>query len=522
MVILNKKKKKKEEKENLLPRPPVVVVIGHVDHGKTTLLDKIRKTTLAEKEVGGITQKIGAYETEIEKKDKKAQGKQKITFLDTPGHEAFSEMRKRGIKVADIAVLVVASDDGVQPQTIEAIRFAKSAGIPIIAAFNKTDKPEANVALVKKQLSEHEVLTEDWGGQTMGVEISAKTGKGIPELLDSILLLAEMEELKADYGVAGEGVILESKMDSKKGALATFLVKNGTLKIRDFVVAGKNFGKIKRMENFKGETVNIAVSSTPVIVSGMETLPNPGEAFKSFKDIEKAKTALKANLEILATEEKIKAEPALAVEKVFGLILKADTQGSLEAIKAIFSRFKPEEVTLKIFKAEIGAINENDIKDASATKSIIVGFNSFLSAGLIEFAKQKKVRIISGEIIYKLIDEAKELIVSLLPLKINKIITGKLRVIAIFKIIKEKEGSFEAVFGAKVTEGKILAGAKIDILRKSEPVGQGKVVELQLNKAAVKEVSEPNNAGIRYKGSAKIEMGDALETYTEEIIKPKI
>ncbi len=519
-MAIKKPKIKSANKEIFAPRPPIVAVIGHVDHGKTTLLDKIRKTVIAEKEAGGITQKIGAYEIEVEKKDKKLHGKQKITFLDTPGHEAFSEMRKRGIKVADIAVLVVAADDGVQMQTIEAINFAKSAKIPLIVAFNKTDKPEANVALVKKQLSEQGVLTEDWGGQTLGVEISAKTGKGIPELLESILLVAEMEELKADYEAEADGVILESKMDPKKGALATFLTKNGALKVRDFIVAGKNFGKIRRMENFKGEAVAIALPSVPVTVSGMETLPFPGEHFKSFKNIEEAKDALKANLEILTQEEKPK--PSSSTEKTFSIILKADSRGSLEAIKVVFSSLKPEGIDLKIFKAEIGEINENDIKDASATNSMIVGFNSFLPVSLTEFAKQKKAKIVSGEIIYKLAYEVKEQIASLLPPKIIKTVTGKLRVIALFRMIKEKEGSFESVFGAKVTEGKILAGSKIDIFREGKIIGEGRVIELQFNKAVTKEISEPNNAGIRYRGNVKIEMGDNLEAYTEEIIKQKI
>lgn len=525
-MVTKKKKIKNEDKEKLLPRPPIVAVIGHVDHGKTTLLDYIKKTNVAGREAGGITQKIGAYEAEAEKDE--TGKKEKLVFLDTPGHEAFSGMRKRGIKVADIAVLVVAADDGVQPQTIEAIKFAQEAGIPMLVAFNKTDRPEADVMKTKKQLSEHGVQTEDWGGQTIGVEISAKTGKGIKELLDSVLLVTEMEELKANPDEPASGVVLESKVDAKKGILATLLVKNGTLKLRDIVAAGKSFGKIKRMENFKGDSIKSAAPGTPVAVMGMETLPEPGETFRAFKtasEAEKARAAKAEEKREIAAPEPVSAaeitEEIKAPEKTLNIILKADSRGTLEATGLILSNVKIPGINLKVFRESVGDINENDIKEASATSSVIIGFNSKSPSALGEFADQKKVRIITSDIVYKLIEEVKELASSMLPPKIIKTATGKLQVIAVFKSKKGAGENFDSVFGAKVIDGKILKGSNIEIFRKGASIGKGKAIELQFNKQNAEEVGKPNNAGIHYRGNAKVELGDALEAYTEEIIKEK-
>ncbi len=519
MVI---KKKKTALKDSLLPRPPIVTVIGHVDHGKTTLLDKIRETNIAGGEAGGITQKIGAYEVVLKKNKKNT----RITFLDTPGHEAFSGMRQRGIKVADIAILVVAADDGVQPQTIEAIKFAAESQTPIVVAFNKVDRPEADVARTKKQLSDNGVITEDWGGEILSAEISAKSGLGIENLLESVLLLSEMTEMKFNPNIPATGIILESKADSKKGILATFLVKDGILKIRDIVASGMSLGRIKRMENFKGETIVSAAAGTPVVIMGMESLPRPGTSFQVFKDFAEAQK------EVVKNKEKEEVIPSLA-ETASGispdqdgiclnLILKADSQGTLEALEAILKNLKLETVKIKILKKGVGDINENDIKEANVISSTIIGFNASLPASLSEFSKHKKVKIISGSIVYKLIEDLKELAASLLPPKIIKTITGKLQVIALFKSKKVAGDNIEAVFGAKVIDGKIVNGAGVEIFRRGVSVGIGKVVELQLNKEVVKEVSKPNNAGIHYRGKSAVEMGDTLEAYTEEIIKQKI
>ncbi len=519
MVI---KKKKTAPKDNLLSRPPIVTVIGHVDHGKTTLLDKIRETNIAGGEAGGITQKIGAYEVVL-KKDKKDT---RITFLDTPGHEAFSGMRQRGVKVADIAILVVAADDGVQPQTVEAIRFATESQTPIVVAFNKVERPEADVARTKKQLSDQGVLTEDWGGQVLSAEISAKSGLGIENLLESVLLLSEMTEMKFNPDISARGIVLESKADSKKGILATFLVKDGTLKMRDIVASGTSVGRIKRMENFKGETVQSASAGTPVVIMGMESLPQPGMSFQVYKDLAEAQKNASDN------KEKEEVVPSLAETAseinpsqdgiCLNLILKADSQGTLEALETILKSLKIETVKIKILKKGVGDINENDIKEASVISSTVVGFNASLPASLDEFAKQKKVKIVSGTIVYKLIEELKELAASLLPPKIIKTVTGKLQVIALFKSKKIPGDNIEAVFGAKVIDGKILSGAGVEVFRRGASVGNGKVAELQLNKEAVKEVSKPNNAGIHYRGKSTVEMGDMLEAYMEEIIKQKI
>lgn len=532
-MVAKKTKTKALKENNAVLRPPVVVVIGHVDHGKTTLLDQIKKTNVAGKEAGGITQKIGAYEVEATKSDTGA--KERITFLDTPGHEAFSGMRRRGIRVADIAILVVAADDGVQPQTIEAIKFAQEAGIPMLVAFNKTDRPESDVTKTKKQLSEHGVQTEDWGGDTIGVEISAKTGKGISDLLDSVLLVAEMEELKTNPDEPASGVVLESKIDAKKGISATLLVKNGTLKIKDIVATEKSLGKIKMMEDFRGKAIRSAAPGTPTVVMGMESMPEPGQIFNVYKNIDEAKKVLK-----IKAEEKLSPAPEIipeeqgevpGIEKApaeqkgivrLRIILKADSQGTLEALETILSNIKIEGIDLKIVKKGVGNINENDVKDASVTSSAILGFNSEAPAAINEFAKQKKVKITTEKIVYKLIENIKETAASLLPPKIIKTTTGKLHVIALFKSKKTTGENFEAVFGAKVVDGKIVGGSNIEIFRNGVSVGKGKVVELQFNKEVVKEVTKPNNAGIHYKGNSKVEMADTLEAYTEEIVKQKI
>lgn len=556
-MVTKKTKTKQTKKDNLFPRPPIVVVLGHVDHGKTTLLDYIKKTNLAAKEVGGITQKIGAYEVEVEKTGKE---KARITFLDTPGHEAFSGMRKHGIKVADIAILVVAADDGVQPQTKEAIKFAQEASLPMIVAINKIDRPQADIAKTKSQLSEAGVLTEDWGGQTLSAEISAKSGQGVKELLEAVLLLTEMGDIKANPDDNATGIVLESKADPKKGILTTFLVKNGTLKLRDTVVSGVSIGKIKRMENFLGTSVTIAPPSTPVVIMGMENMPQPGEIFTAFKNPNDAKKAvLSARLEIaelerVEKEELEKNELMLAKEteaamaqiseaekseeksardgsalgrkeksaKPLNILLKADSKGTMEAIDSILTSLNFKEISLNITKKSVGDINENDVKEASIAKSVIIGFNSAVPVSVNDLAKQKKVKIITDTVVYKLIEEIKDLAASLLPPKIIKTTIGKLQVVAIFKTKKTVSDSFEIVFGAKVLDGKIINGANIEIFHNKISAGAGKVLELQFNKEVAKEVAKPNNAGIHYRGNAKVEMNDTIEAYTEENIKQKL
>lgn len=523
------------------PRPPVVVVIGHVDHGKTTLLDYIKKTNLASKEAGGITQKIGAYEIEIA--NEKGE-KTKATFLDTPGHEAFSGMRKHGIKVADIAILVVAADDGVQPQTKEAVEFAKEAKLPLIVALNKIDRPQADIIKTKNQLAEIGVLTEDWGGQTLCAEISAKNGQGIGDLLNSVLLIAEMSELTANPAEPATGIVLESKADPKKGILTTFLVKNGTLHLRDTVVSGISIGKIKRMENFLSQSISSAEPSTPAVVMGMETIPQPGDSFTVYKKASEAKQAVSRTiLEIAELEKAEKEELALkeaelasstatqTVEKTgnesktaktLNILLKADSQGTMNAIDSILKNLEFKEIKLNITKKSIGNVNENDVKEASATNSIVIGFNSTASNSISELAKQKKVKVVTNPIVYKLIEDIKDMAAGFLPPKIIRTNIGKLQVVALFKMKKNATDGYEIVFGAKVLDGKITNGANIEIFHNKISVGKGKVVELQFSKEVAKEVTKPNNAGIHYRGNAKIEMNDIIEAFTEETIKQKL
>lgn len=520
-MSVKKTKIKSAGKEKLFLRPPVVVVIGHVDHGKTTLLDYIKKTKVAGKEAGGITQKTSAYEVEMEKSE--TGEKARITFLDTPGHEAFSGMRLRGVNVADIAILVVAADDGVQPQTIEAAKFAQSAGIPILVAFNKTDKPGADVLKTKKQLSEIGVQTEDWGGQVIGVEISAQTGKGVQELLDAVLLLAEMEEIKADPEKPASGIVLESKVDAKKGITATLLIKDGTLEMRDIVAAGKAIGKIKQMEDFTGKAIHSALPGTPVFVMGMNSMPEPGQIFNVYKTVGEAEAAMEKD----ANEDKERilltdVSDGDGITKNLRIILKADSQGTLEALETVIGSIAIDGINLSIASKGVGDINENDIKNAAVISAVILGFNSEASSALSFFAEQKKVKIISEKIVYKLVEAIKDLAVSLLPPKIIRTEIGKGIVVAVFKLKKSAGDNFEAVFGARVIDGKIGKGCHVEIFHNGVSQGKGKVVELQFNKNAVDEVLKPNNAGIHYKGNAKMELNDTIEAYTEEIIKQKI
>jgi len=491
----------KKQKRNLQRKPPVVVVLGHVDHGKTALLDYIRKSNVVEKESGGITQHIGAYEIEY-------QGK-KITFIDTPGHEAFSAIRSRGAKVADIAVLVVAGDDGVKEQTKEAINHIKKAGIPMIVAINKMDKPEANSEKVKRELSLNGVLVESMGGKVPCVEISAKTGKGISDLLELILLVAEMEGLKADIFLPAQGTIIESFLDDKKGPIATLILEQGKLKQGDILGTPSTFGRVRTLENFQGKSIKSALPSMPVVVLGFEKVPRVGEKFKVFEKIEEAQEQIKE-------KEKEKEEPLREVveikegKKVLNLILKADVYGSLEAIEEVLKELPQEKVVLRILKAEVGQVTDSDVKLAKSANAKIIGFRVKTSQIAKNLALREKVTIINFEVIYDLAQAVRQLLKKTEGTEVITQELGKVKILAIFRQEKNRQ-----IVGGKVIEGKIKRGVNVEVLREEEKIGEGKVSELQKNKKEVDEVEKGAECGILYLGDVKIEQGDILRAYTK-------
>jgi len=493
------------KKTKLKPRPPVVCVMGHVDHGKTKLLDAIRETNVIESEAGGITQHIGAYQ--VKKKGKL------ITFLDTPGHEAFKAMRERGAKITDIVILVVAADDGVRPQTIESIKLAKSTGIPIIVAINKIDKPEADPQRVKKQLADQGLLVEEWGGDTICVEISAKYKKNLDQLLEMILLVAEMEELKADPEAKAIGTIIESRMDPKKGAVATVLVQNGTLKLSDPVTISNIFGTIKAMENFQGKKINHAKPSTPVQILGLKAVPEVGDILQVEESKEKALQKI-SRLKKIIHFPKIKKEEKI---KKLNVILIADVQGSLEALISALNKIKSEEAKVQIINFAVGKITESDVMMAASSNAIILGFNTEITPVAKRLAEDRKVEYKNYNIIYQLLDDVKAKLEKLIEPK--KIITqlGKLQILAIFR--KEKG---KMIIGGRVVSGKIIPKANFKIIREKKIVGEGKISNLQLNKVDVNEVSQGKECGLFVLCQTKIKEGDILEVWKEELIKKKI
>jgi translation initiation factor IF-2 len=495
------------EKSKLKPRPPVVCVMGHVDHGKTKLLDAIRETNVMEGEAGGITQHIGAYQV-------KAKGKP-ITFLDTPGHEAFKAMRERGAKITDIVVLVVAADDGVQPQTIEAIKHAKNADIPIIVAINKIDKEEADPGRVKKELADQGVLTEEWGGNTICVEISAKYKKNLEKLLETILLVAEMEELKTNPEIKALGTVIESHVDPKKGPLATVLVQGGTLKLFDSVTASNIFGVVKAMENFQGKKIDHAKPSTPVKILGLEAVPEVGDILQVEESRERAKEKI-SKLKKIIHSPKIKKEKEGKIKKL-NVILVADVQGSLEALISALSKIKSEEVKVQIINFKVGKITESDIMMAASSNARILGFNAEITSVAKRLAEDRKVEYKNYDIIYRMLDDVKKKLEEMLEPKKIAVRLGKLQILAIFRQEKGK-----MIVGGKVLSGKITPKASLKIIRDEKIIGEGKVLNLQFNKADVDEVTQGKECGLSVSTQTKPKEGDVLEAWHEEVVKKKI
>lgn len=496
-----------KKQTNLQPRPPVAVVLGHVDHGKSSILDYIRKSSIVAGEAGGITQHIGAYEIEHNKK--------KITFIDTPGHEAFEAIRARGAKVADIAILVVAADDGVKTQTKEAIKHIQKAGLPFIVAINKVDLPVIDIEKVKRELMENKVEVESMGGQVPSVEISAETGEKIDDLLELILLLAEMEELKGDVNKPAEGVIIEARMDPQRGPTATLLVRDGTLGKDDIVATSSTLGKIKILEDFQGKSVDKAFPSAPVTVIGFNDVPLIGEKWLCLSCIESAQAYLDQHKSVKPPLP----PPVLDSDKrILNLILKADVLGSLEAIEGVLMDLPQEKVVLKILKSEVGEINESDVKLANSAKAKIIAFRVKANPLAANLIAREKIKTMSFDVIYELAQGVRQLMEKTLKVKAVRQDLGKIKVLAIFRTEKNRQ-----IVGGKVIEGEIKKGTRIEVQRPTEQgeevVGQGKLVSLQRNEKDIDKVAKEGECGILYEGDTKIQEGDILVIYQKETKK---
>ncbi len=506
-----------DREEDLQPRPPVITVMGHVDHGKTTLLDYIRNTKVAEREAGGITQHIGASVVEAET----SEGKKKLVFLDTPGHEAFTAMRARGAQVTDIAVLVVAADDGVMPQTVEAINHAKAAGVPIIVAINKIDKPGANPERVKQELTQHGLIPEDWGGDTVMVPVSAKTGEGVDELLEMIALQADIMELKANPNKPARGVVLEAKLDKKRGPVATLLVQNGTLKVGDAIVAGLYAGKIRAMFDDKGRPVKEAGPATPVEVLGLEDVPLAGDKFYVVESLEKARE-IAAKRQELARQSALEKEKKVSLEELFNqmqagevkelnVVLKADAQGSIEAIRKSLEELSTDKVKVNVIHAGVGPITENDVMLAAASNAIVIGFNVRPDSAARKAAEREKVDVRTYRVIYDIVDEIKRAMEGLLEPEEKEVYLGSAEVRATFKVPK-----VGTVAGCYVKDGVIRRNANVRLVRDGIVIYDGKIASLKRFKDDVREVQAGYECGVGLENFNDIKVGDIIECYTIE------
>ncbi len=494
----------------LTPRPPVVTIMGHVDHGKTSLLDAIRKTNVTAREAGGITQHIGAYQVEIHG--------QRITFLDTPGHEAFTAMRARGAQATDVAILVVAADDGVMPQTVEAIAHAKAAHVPIVVALNKIDRPDANPDRVKQQLADAGLLIEEWGGDVICVPVSARTKVGIETLLEMILLVAEMAELRANASGRARGVVIESQLDKTRGSIATVLVQKGTLKIGDNLVVGQVQGKIRAMFNDRGRPLRRVEPATPAVILGLDGVPQAGDVFQVVAD---DRTARAIATERARETKEGAAGPTRAVSldelfeqmqagqvKELNIVLKTDVQGSLEPIAVSLERLSREEVKVNIIHQGTGNITESDVLLAQASKGIIVGFNVRVEPGARRAADAAKVDVRLYEVIYQLVEEVEKALTGMLEPKYVEVLQGRAEVRQTFKA-----GKNEVVAGCMVTDGTITRNARAHVVRGRQTIAEGRIVSLRRFKDDVREVQTGYECGIGVEGVREYEPGDVIESY---------
>ena len=510
-VIEELLREEEEDEKDMVSRPPVICVMGHVDHGKTSLLDAIRQSNVTAREAGGITQHIGAYVVE-------ANG-QRITFLDTPGHEAFTAMRMRGAQATDIAILVVAADDGVMPQTVEAINHAKAAGVEIIVAVNKIDKPSANVERVKQELSEYELIPEDWGGSTVFVPVSAHTKEGIPELLEMILLTAEVKELKANPNRKARGLVIEAQLDKGRGPVATVLVQKGTLKVGDSIAAGSCYGRVRAMMDDKGNRVKEAGPSTPVEILGLNDVPNAGEVFVALQNEKEARSFA----ETFITEGKNKliedTKAKLSLDDLFSqikagnvkelpIIVKADVQGSVEAVKQSLVKLSNEEVVVKVIHGGVGTINESDVTLASASNAIIIGFNVRPDATAKSIADREKVDMRLYRVIYQAIEDVEAAMKGMLDPIYEEQVTGHAVVRQTFKA-----SGVGTIAGSYVLDGKITRGSKARITREGEQIFEGPLASLKRFKDDVKEVNAGYECGLVFEGFNDLKEDDMIEIY---------
>lgn len=497
-----------DNEDDLVERPPVVTIMGHVDHGKTTLLDYLRKSSVASGEAGGITQAIGAYQVKCKGKD--------ITFIDTPGHEAFTEMRARGASVTDIVIIIVAADDGVKPQTREAIDHAKAAKVPIIVAINKIDKPEANIDKVMTGLVDAGLTPEEWGGDTLVNKISAVTGEGVGELLENILLIAEMQELKANPKRYATGAVLESQMDKHMGSVVTLLIQNGTLRLGDPIVVGTASGKVRTLKNDLGQNIVLATPSMPVEITGLSTTPKAGDKFMAFETEKQAKA--------IAEERSLREKNAdtnrtgMTLDDLFGqineglkeinVVLKTDVTGSLEAVRQSLEKIDVEGVKVNIIRASVGAITESDIVLAQASQAIIIGFNVRGSSKVMDLAKEYGVSIKTYDIIYKVVEEMEAAMKGMLEPEFEEQVTGNLEIRQIFKFSK-----VGLIAGCHVTNGNIKMGENARIIRDGIVVYQGKIKSLQRGKDNAKEVSKGMDCGLTLENCQDYRENDQIEVY---------
>ncbi len=497
-----------DEEKDLEERAPVVTIMGHVDHGKTSLLDAIRNTNVVSGEAGGITQAIGAYQVEINGK--------KITFIDTPGHEAFTEMRARGASVTDIVIIIVAADDGVMPQTKEAIDHAKAANVPILIAINKMDKPDANPDRVLTELVEYGITPEEWGGDTMVSKISAKTKEGIPELLENILLVSEMAELKANPHRYATGTVIESRLDKQVGSVATLLIQNGTLRLGDPIVVGTCYGKIRTLKNDRGQNITSALPSTPVEITGLNEPPQAGDKFMAFEEEKQARQI--AEERKLRSREKDTNRSGMTLDELFGhiqkgvreinVVLKADVNGSSEAVKKSLEKIEVEGVRVKVIRSGVGTITESDITLAKASNAIIIGFNIRPNSKTMEIAKENGIEIRLYDIIYKVVEDMEAAMKGMLDPVYEEKVTGSLEIRQIFKFSK-----IGNIAGCHVLDGTVKANSNVRLIRDGVVVYTGKINSIQREKDQVKEVSKGMDCGVTLENYQDIKEKDIIEAY---------
>ncbi len=509
-AVKRRQRVQEEVLTGLRPRPPVVTIMGHVDHGKTRLLDAIRQTNVMATEAGGITQHIGAYQVEVDGR--------RITFLDTPGHEAFTAMRARGAQVTDIVILVVAADDGVMPQTLEAIDHARAAGVPIVVAINKIDKPNINLERVKQQLADAGLLIEEWGGDTVSVCVSAKEKIGIQELLENLLVVAEMEELRANPVEPAVGVVIEAKMDKTKGPLATVLVQAGTLRLGDTIVVGTTWGRVKAMFNDMGKRVRKAEPATPVEILGLSSVPQVGDGLRSVANERQAQALIQKHLVEMKQESKsvtlsnLYDQISTGQVKELNIILKADVQGSIEPIRSSLEQLATEEVRVRVIHSATGNITESDVMLAIASKGVIIGFGVGYQPGARRLADVEKVSIRSYDVIYDLVDDVSKALKGMLRPTYVEVVEGRAEVRAVFPTGKKGK-----VAGVYVTEGKVSRGVPVRLRRQGQAVCESTVSSLRRFKDDVKEVAAGFECGIGITDFSEFQVGDVLEFFRQEV-----